>query len=497
MKRLLQFILFLFILDYVLDYFYWKLPNESPWSTNHFYSFEYELKKLSKEDLSDTVLILGSSLAVYSFDAIELEHLLENKFQRKIRVKFLSYAGMTPLDAFLLSEKLISLNPLLVVYPINFIDLRLHRTYVLDPSSSNRDFPEQRLLLDALKFSEAPQSKFHFPFSTVKHFWKELGSDLSSIYLLSSILNSYRYRELVYENIRNLFNHRFGRNTSYHGYYGVQIPERVNTLGWTGKEFSFKPISKMFSEGFLIQVVPEILQSGPLKISIVSNGKVQEVLFTQTGWKKIILDKKFLNQELVTCKLSSTWKPVNASEDRFDYAREDLGVRLTQTFGLENSKSDYHFIREERSEDLRFGSMSDKEYEEYFYYRLLSNPEKRPGIGYLYALKNAKERIAKEEFVPVLHLKYLKLFAKEFHNAKTKLVIINNPENPISLGWYVNSNWYKGYLQYLQELNSYSYYFDLHKELPMQSFSDYHHFTYKGMQAMTNRYLEIIASALK
>ncbi|EMM93054.1 hypothetical protein LEP1GSC158_0343 [Leptospira interrogans serovar Zanoni str. LT2156] len=38
-------------------------------------------------------------------------------------------------------------------------------------------------------------------------------------------------------------------------------------MGWTGKNFSFILTEKMKTEGFLVQIVPEILASGPLKIT--------------------------------------------------------------------------------------------------------------------------------------------------------------------------------------------------------------------------------------
>jgi hypothetical protein len=72
-------------------------------------------------------------------------------------------------------------------------------------------------------------------------------------------------------------------------------------------------------------------------------------------------------------------------------------------------------------------------------------------------------------------------------------LLINNPENPISLDWYKNSLWYEGYLQYLKNLqNSSVKFIDLKENLRMQDFSDYHHFTYPGMVKMNHIYCEEI-----
>ena len=37
---------------------------------------------------------------------------------------------------------------------------------------------------------------------------------------------------------------------------------------------------------------------------------------------------------------------------------------------------------------------------------------------------------------------------------KIPILVINNPENPLALNWYENSNWYKDHLDYLQNLVS-------------------------------------------
>ena len=170
----------------------------------------------------------------------------------------------------------------------------------------------------------------------------------------------YRYREIYSQNLRNLYNHRFGRNTSYHGYGGVQIPERVNSLGWTGKRFSFLPKTYMFDKGFWIQIVPEIIEKGPLTLTLHSEWETDVLVFTDPGCKKIKLNSKFQKQySFITAELSATWKPYLAKEDRFDHSRDDVGVRLQQTFGLDRPLSDMQYVREERTEDLRYINMTD------------------------------------------------------------------------------------------------------------------------------------------
>lgn len=501
LKLILLFTGFFFLLDYFLfGFLLWKIPNESPWGTNHFYNFEYERKRLlSQKSSKPLVLIIGSSIGYYSIDRTLLAGYLKEKTGKDYSVEYLSFAGMTPLDAYLFRNEILNLKPELVLYPINFIDFRLHRAYILNPENKNETVDDNIILQDALNWGEAPQSKFAFPFQSFLDLRNEIPIEKSAAYLFASLINSFRYREIYLPNLRHFFSHRFGRNTHYHGYAGVQIPERVSSLGWTGKRFTFSPRKYMFEKGFYLQVVPELVESGPLTITFSNREEtVQKEIIARPGWIKLRLNADFKNKDFpITAELSKTWQPYQAKEDRHDYSRDELGVRLQQTFGLDSPLSDMHYEREERSEDLRYTNMSDSDYREYFNYRLLSDLQSRPGIGYIYALKWAKERLASENFRPSLHMKYLKKFADAMEEEKLSVLIINNPENPFSLEWYENSNWYKDHLDYLRNLGKGGCvnFVDYRNSLPMQDFSDFHHLTYPGMVKANSLYGELILNS--
>ncbi|MCB1190588.1 MAG: hypothetical protein H7A23_19965 [Leptospiraceae bacterium] len=497
-RSVVYILLSIIVLDqFFFNYLIWKLPNESAWNTNHFFNFIYEYRRIKQTPKSKPrILFIGSSISYYSTDKELLENYLKEKTGNQYDVEYFSYAGMTPLDAYLTFDKIVDLKPDLIVFPINFIDLRLHRAYVLDPKNQNSSIDEKILLVDALDFLEAQQSKYAFSWEALTAFYPYLNLNQNAKYLASTLFFFYRYREIYLKNLQHLYNHRFGRNTSYHGYAGVQIPERINSLGWTGEKFSFYPLSYMQKQGFYIQIVPEILLKGKLVVTITNkNGFKQVEKFASSGWKRIQLKSEFIQQKsLVTASLSNTWIPYEAKEDRFDHSKDMLGVRLQQTFGLEKPENGQQYTRVERLEDLRYIGMNDSDYENYFYFRLLDDLEHRPGIAYLHALKDAKIRVAREPFVPTLHLKYLKMFSELSNKNKIKLLVINNPENPISLSWYEQSNWYEDHINYLRGLDSrYCKFVDLRNHLKMQDFSDYHHFTYPGMVKMTPIYGNLIA----
>ncbi|AOP36659.1 hypothetical protein A0128_21670 [Leptospira tipperaryensis] len=489
-------LLFLFVLDFLFfRVLIWKVPNESPWSSNHFYNFLYEYHSLvDKPKRHPRVLIIGSSIAHYSLDRESFQNEIFKRTGKQVEVEFLSYAGMTPLDAWLCRKKIADLEPDFVVFPINFIDWRLHRAYSLDPSSKNETISSEILTLDALNFFEAPQSRFIFPLETAKEFFSVLGFARTSEYFAAYLFGFYRYKDIFWKNLRSLYDHRYGRNTSYHGYNGVQIPERVTSLGWTGKKFSFVLTPKMKKEGFLVQIVPEILRAGPVKITFQNKNGVQSFTFTDPGWKKILPDRTFADGSEnfpIAAEVSNTWVPFYAEGENKDWNYDSLGVRLQQTFGADIPRNGMQYTREERLEDLRYLDMSDLEYSKYFNFRLLDDYAQRPGIGYLIALHDAKHRIAEEKFVPILHFEYLKKLTGFLREKQIPLWIINNPENPISLGWYADSPWYRDHLEFLKNLSGNGVVFsDLKHSLRMQDFSDYHHFTFPGMIKMSSIYAE-------
>jgi len=493
---LLFFLLCITALDWaVFRILPYQLPNESPWNTNHFFNFLYEWETIRwLPKTKPRVLILGSSIAYYSIDAKALERELRETHGLEVEVLYLAYAGNSPLYVYLLSHWLDRVKPDLVVYPLNFIDYRLHRTYVLFPEGKNETVEESVMVKDALTVSEAPQALWIFPWETLMENFQNMDWTDRSRFFWASCFQFYKVKDFFWTQFSLLYQHRFGRNTSYHAYAGYPIPETVNFLGWTGKTFSFPPLAEYErgKKGFWVEVPGFFLEQGEVSITWTQLGTEhqQTNIFQKPGWNQVFLDSEFFGSpELVQGELSRTWKAPEATDAYLDYHHDPMGVRLTQTFGLTEPLSGLQYTRPLRTEDLRYLNMGDKEYAEYFSYRLLEGLDKRPGIGYLVALERAKKRIAQENFRPFFHFRYLELLAESFRKQDRKLLLINNPENPLSLAWYENSPWYQGYLQYFLGLGGGSVTaVDWRSKLAPQNFSDFHHFTYPGMQRMNADY---------
>ena len=482
--------------------FLWEIPSEASWGTDFFYNYNYEKKRLEKgKEKRERIILLGSSVARYSFDSLRLEDYFKKAgVEREVRL--LSHAGMTPIDAYCQRDAIEKMQPSLLVYPLNFVDFRIFRAFELFAEKKLEEVEEKDLIKDALDPRYAPQSRFIYPGEALIDFYDYLDLESSTVLLSSTLFPFYRYREIAYDNLRYIYNHRYSRNTSYYWYQGIQIPERVSTLGWTGKKFSFEFKKYMKEEGFFLQIVPEIIKKGELKIRFLSDNRpIEEFIFSKTGWQRVKL-QNFIVGDRVTAELSETWIPYKATEDRFDYAKEEMGVRLQETFGLESPHKNFHIIREERSEDMRFETMTEEDYSNYFQFRLLQDREKRPGLVTMTLYKDAKLRLHTEKFRPFFHYKYLKKFVEEMQKRNIPTLLILNPENPNSLIWYKDSQYVKDEKKFFLDLEDKQVYFwDIHSFLQGKDFSDYHHLTYRGAQKMNSIYgekiLEIISKLRK
>lgn len=498
--RLKLFILLgvFFSLDWIVwELGIWKIPNEANWGTDFFYNFVYEKKRiLSSITTNRRVLVMGSSVARYSFDPQLLQEYLNSR-GKDVDVRLLSHAGFTPIDAYAQREEIIRMNPEIIVYPLNFVDFRIFRAFEIYPEKPLSTVDENLLISDSLNPTYSPQAKFAYPYSVLRDFHNYLNLENKAMFLSAYLFSFYRYREIAYDNLKYVYNHRYSRNTSYYWYSGVQIPERVSTLGWTGKRFSFEWNESFQKKGFYVQIVPEILKKGNLSLVFLSDKHREDRIFTEPGWKQIHLEN-FSPGEQIICELSETWIPFDASGDRFDYAKEPMGVRLQETFGLDSPKRDYHIVREERSEDLRFKGMTEAEYRDYFQFRLLQDRDKRPGLVTMTLYKDAKERLHREQFRAFFHYRYLKEFLNSMSEKEIKVLFILNPENPFSYMWYEDSMYHKDEVQYLKSLeNKNLIFWNLTGKLAGNQFSDYHHMTFGGMQEMLPVYGQKIFELLE
>jgi len=75
-------------------------------------------------------------------------------------------------------------------------------------------------------------------------------------------------------------------------------------------------------------------------------------------------------------------------------------------------------------------------------------------------------------------------FVRALRARGVRVVVVNAPENPLTLAKYSESGYYAGYLAFLRELGGPDF-LDASRLLPMQMFYDYHHLTHGGAAKMT------------
>lgn len=117
---------------------------------------------------------------------------------------------------------------------------------------------------------------------------------------------------------------------------------------------------------------------------------------------------------------------------------------------------------------------------------------KRPEIQRLYHLHNIKKYFGETKTEIKLWSEFEKLeqTAKLFYEKNIPFFIMNNPENPLELELYSNSNFYKTYLEFLKKLTvkypNVKFFDYKDKVSKKQFFIDSHHLTYNGAKEYTN-----------
>jgi hypothetical protein len=78
------------------------------------------------------------------------------------------------------------------------------------------------------------------------------------------------------------------------------------------------------------------------------------------------------------------------------------------------------------------------------------------------------------------------------------VVLVNNPESPLILGEYENTDFYRGYRAFLRGMAERDgvFYHDLAAALPAEDFNDWHHINYIGAIKLGPRYAAMVAAAL-
>ena len=546
--------------------------NHSGWDSYRWYNFESRYRDLERErgrypdDL--LVLITGSSIAKYSVQEHVLDPLLSGAAGRRVRVRFWGHAAASPTDLYYYAPRMLALRPDLVVYISGPADLDLERyvpPWEVGPAYDNEMARAFVLIRHPLQIN--------YPGAFALDQVDRLSMEDLARFSLHGIIGGPRFRDQWWE--PNVFNWRAGRRVlrGYLNYQGVQLPEGTYREGHTVSclsfsyaaldqgEFTFEvPPALAAVPGFRIDFFradPPEQHSVPdgfamMRDYLWNGGGEQPENFRATlgaylkrpdvsrdcravgapvlsleqpglGWHTVSVPGPQDGAVLVrlTHVLSDSGAPLSVSGDSIVVGR---GLRLPAQFGLRTPRTRDILVRRAGWYDRQLRALSGNAIVQEYETRVQPGDWKeREELLQLNRIRLAHYHAEFHGFQEsMLQFKRFALFADRLNAGGTRLLFVNNPENPISLDDYASgltrlspvgpgraelerranqgpARWYAGYLLALLELEETGRIglLDLHDLLPANRFQDPHHLNYYGMLEMAPVYADAIVDALQ
>ncbi|TGN02326.1 hypothetical protein [Leptospira dzoumogneensis] len=483
---------FLFIDRFLFQSLLFSVPNEMEWDTSPWYNFLRKRKEIRFSEKENGVLLLGSSIALYSV----LPDVFSNKVNRtlpdteKIRTEFYSHPSLTPSDFYYYKEDIASKKPKAVVYLINPADFQLE---FLKETVEGIEYDEKGFLEESIRIRH--QNRLLYPDLFLEDHWKEIYDlDKSQLESFVSKLISYgvRYRSFFYDPVMAWYMHRFRWGRSYHYYTGVIPKEGIYLRGWVKPEFEIdcEISGNQWRESIFIQ-------NPGTNLKIYKTSPKEELLFDKTYAKKgwYYLELTF-SEKLEKLKLKfQSDKPVSslAVDYRIFGTEEIYGIRLSQNFCRSEFRENLSYIRIPGIDDSRLESMASDQYDKDYDLRIYRKNDEENVLNRFKKIKNAKVLLSKQKsFVSWSQMKYLNEGIRYLSERNIPVLLINSPENPKEKSVYSNSPWYFGYLEFLEKISEVKYGFLDASDLfdRKQHFMDPHHLTYSSSVKASEKFAD-------
>lgn len=499
------------------------------WDQFRWYAFEYHRRQLSwaTQSKGPLVLVAGSSIAKYSVQS----KLLEAEIQ-KLRsadapasVEMLVHASMLPTDLLHYLPEIVALKPEALVYITNPADLDLER-YLPGDEVGPAFAQSEHINYLALR----RPMLLYYPGAFAQRFAKELSWEEQVRLRLHGLSPALRFQSEWWD--AWLFNYRSvaGPLKSYLNYQGIDIPEGLWREGRTGACFSL-PKSAVTKES-IWEVPPDLIQGTGFKLTVFGfparpfNGPERggqtpassrdsvtcrippdavalgTVTPMRSGWQPMDLPPAgaAITNYFVLLSHVSPNEGGRKSVQHSGPVTAGKGVRLPGQFGLAEPPRNDYLVRRLALEDRWLENLTDTEYIRDFERRVHPIDWRKPenvSVHQFNRLRMAKLQLHWQKFQPILPAEEIRRIAETLP-PQTRLIIVNNPENPLTRETYESSNWYHGYLAYMRKLAKRPNvdFYDFRDRLPMQNFSDAHHLTFGGLEKMAPLYANAIAKAL-
>ncbi|TGK03432.1 hypothetical protein EHO58_13495 [Leptospira selangorensis] len=483
---------FLFIDRFLFQNLLFSVPNEMEWDTSPWYNFLRKRKEIRFSEKENGVLLLGSSIALYSV----LPDIFSNKVNRtvpdedKIRTEFYSHPSLTPSDFYYYKEDIVSKKPKAVVYLINPADFQLEH---LKETQEGLEYDEKGFFEESVRIRH--QNRLLYPDLFLKDHWEEIYNlDKSQLESFASKLISYgvRYRSFFYDPVMAWYMHRFRWGRSYHYYTGVIPKEGIYLRGWAKPEFEIdcEISGNKWRDSIFIQ-------NPGTNLKIFRILPKQELIFDRTYAKKgwYYLDLNF-SEKLENLKLKfQSDKQVSSLEvdSRIFGTEETYGIRLSQNFCRSEFRENLSYTRIPGLDDSRLESMPDDQYDKDYDLRIYRENDEENVLNRFKKIKNAKGSLSKQKsFRSWSQMKYLNEGIHYLSERNIPVLLINSPENPKEKSVYSNSRWYLGYLGFLEKISPTKYGFLDASDLfdRKQYFMDPHHLTYSSSVMASEKFAD-------
>ncbi len=487
-----------FLLDFLIfEKLLLNFPNEMEWDTSHWYNFAYARKQIKAPLEGKKVIIAGSSVALYSV----LPEELFKESDKKIISKFYSHVALAPTDLYYYKEDIADSSPDLVVYMLNFADLQWEYLTIEDGTYKFKE----KLWLD--EYSDRYPARTYYPVEFLRDYFQVLNKKQILRLASKSLLYVNRYRHFAFDPLETWLDNHLRSGRSFQKYNGSIPREGIWSKGWTQKTSTLVCTFGREKEDsiFLLKNHTEI------KVTIYSNDKNEENVVSQTllnfdksGWNTFpweqIPNHKGISSALIGLEVldgMGTAKEANLFHYGKDYP---VGIRLSHYFCKDPDFRNKSYVRDSYLDEKRFSLMSESEYDEDYFLRILDHAEERFELGRLNTLRMRKKEIKNFTFKPWFEYEQL-LRVSDFYKARgIPFVVIMSPENPLESKEYVNGTWYSGFIEHFKfslGQNNQSLYDHTKSLIRKQFFFDPHHLTYDGAKYFNSTMEEIILKELQ
>lgn len=471
----------IFLLDRVLFYdLYFQFPNETEWDSSPWYNFIYKTKSLQKEKNEHRTIITGSSVALYSV----LPDLLNQTKDRKTKYDFFSHVAMSPTDLYYYKETLRSTNPDLVVYLHNFADLQWE---YLDKSENTFSFQED---VWVQQLADRYPTKTIYPTQFLKEYGYRISRKSFSKLATKSLFYVSRFRVFFWDPIVVYIDNHFRSGRKYHLYQGEIPKEGIWSKGWTKEVATISCTEQRKRESIFLQKPNTELTfrfysdetSLLAKTPSVSTVKT----FTKSGWVDIRWNElvgKENEWNIVQIQVGSN-VPSAKEVNLIRYGKDEtVGIRLSHFFCKRLSSENFAYSRRSFWDDTRFIQMSDSEFRDEYFERMIKDSGNRNELFRLHIVREAKKTVNTVRFEPWTEYNRILEISDYFYQSKIPFVLVLSPENPIEYAYYQNSQWRKDWISDLRtNLEKRGQILIDHTDVvkDVRYFFDPHHLTYEG-----------------